>query len=226
MKRVEQARLKMEVEIASGRSRDEALFRDDCARYEQENKQWAEQKEFADRVLEGDLTAYVEVIKELNPFSEISDLGSGVRFAISSPQTVEADVSMRGESAVPKDSKILLKSGKLSIKPMPKGEFYRLYQDYVCSCALRVARELFAILPIELVVVSALENLVDGTTGHLKEQPILSALVSRRTLEAMNLDLIDPSDSMKNFVHQMSFKPTSGFRPVERVSLERLPQTS
>jgi hypothetical protein len=158
LKRVEKARVKLEREIESGRSRDEATFKEECVRYEQEHKQWVEQKEFADRVLRGDLSAYVEVIKELNPFSEISDLGLGVRFAISNPQAVEADISMRGESAVPKESKTLLKSGKISVKQMPKGEFYRLYQDYICSCTLRVARELFAILPIEIVVVRFLRT--------------------------------------------------------------------
>lgn len=220
LKRVEQARLKLEGEVELGRNKDEASFQERCSRYEQEHKEWAEQREFAERVTGGDLSAYIEVIKELNPFGELADIGSGVRFAISNPQTVEADISVRGESAVPRETKSLLQSGKLSIKPMPKKEFYSLYQDYICSCVLRVARELFAILPIENVVVSALDSLVDTSTGHLQEQPILSVLVPRTSLDKMNLDLIDPSDAMKNFVHRMDFKQTSGFRPVERLSVE------
>jgi hypothetical protein len=226
LKRADQARLKLEKEIEEGRSRDEVIFKEECARYEQEHKEWVEQREFADRVTRGDLSAYIEVIEELNPFGEISDIGSGVRFAISNPQTVEADISVRGESAVPRESMTLLKSGKLSVKQMPKGEFYRLYQDYICSCVLRVARELFAILPIENVIVSALEILVDSSTGHLQEQPIISVLVPRKTLMQINLDLVDPSDSMKNFVHRMNFKPTSGFKPVERVSVEEFTRAS
>jgi hypothetical protein len=130
LKRAEKARLKLERAVEEGRSKDEATFKEECARYEQEHKEWVEQREFADRVTRGDLTAYIEVIKELNPFGEISDIGSGVRFAISNPQTVEADISVRGESAVPRESMTLLKSGKVSVKPMPKGEFYRLYQPF------------------------------------------------------------------------------------------------
>ena len=38
------------------------------------------------------------------------------------------------------------------------------------------------------------------------------------TIEKLNLDMIDPSDSMRNFIHNMNFKKTSGFTAVERVS--------
>ncbi|MGY4494699.1 hypothetical protein [Pseudomonas sp. TE3610] len=36
----------------------------------------------------------------------------------------------------------------------------------------------------------------------------------RSTLNSLNLDAIDPSDAMKNFVHRMAFKKTQGFSAV------------
>jgi hypothetical protein len=72
-----------------------------------------------------------------------------------------------------------------------------------------------SILPDNLVVVTAVDKVLNSATGHIEELPILSVLVSRPTLEALNLDAIDPSDSMKNFVHHMSFKKTMGFAPVQ-----------
>jgi len=220
LRRVDHERSGLEREIDRGRDADEAAYRESCAHYEQQHSEWREQKEFAARVLSGDHAAYLEAIKEVNPFAEIGDLGSAVKFEIVSQYLIKADIFIHGESAVPRESKSLLKSGKLSVKQTPKSEFYRLYQDYICSCVLRVARELFAILPVETLVVSAVDDLVNSSTGHLEKQPILSVLIPRQTFARLKLDLIDPSESMKNFVHQMEFKATTGFRPVERISTE------
>ncbi len=63
---------------------------------------------------------------------------------------------MHGEDIVPKQRKALLKSGKLSVKDMPVGKFNELYQDYVCSCVLGTARDVLALLPVDVVIVSAL----------------------------------------------------------------------
>ena len=47
---------------------------------------------------------------------------------------------------------------------------------------------------------------------------ILSVKIMPETIQRLNLDMIDPSDSMRNFVHNMNFKKTSGFNEVDRVS--------
>ncbi|HGF7186034.1 TPA: hypothetical protein AB5E10_003495, partial [Vibrio cholerae] len=116
--------------------------------------------------------------------------------------------------------KSLLKSGKLSVKKMPVGKFNELYQDYVCSSVLRIAREAFAILPDEFILINATDKLLNKVTGHLEEQNILSVYISRSTLYGLNMESIDPSDSMQNFIHKMSFKPTKGFEAVPSVEFE------
>ena len=102
---------------------------------------------------------------------------------------------------------------------MNKGKFNELYQDYICSCVLRVARELFALLPIENVFVTAIGELLNKQSGHIEEQPILSVNIPKNSLDKLNLGLIDPSDSMRNFVHNMDFKKTTGFNAVTRLSV-------
>ncbi|MBU2987050.1 hypothetical protein KO528_16910 [Saccharophagus degradans] len=69
----------------------------------------------------------------------------------------------------------------------------------------------------DLVIVTAVDELLNPKTGHLEEVPILSAMISRRTMSGLKLDAIDPSDSMDNFIHNMSFQKTKGFNRVERV---------
>jgi hypothetical protein len=122
---------------------------------------------------------------------------------------------VNSDEVIPSEVKGLLKSGKLSVKKMPKTRFYELYQDYVCGCVLRVARELFALLPIEMVIVNAVGNLLNTQTGYMEEQPILSVAIPRKTLEGLNFEMLDPSDSMSNFIHRMTFRKTKGFSAVE-----------
>ena len=133
---------------------------------------------------------------------------------------MEVSIHVHGVDIVPRKQKSLLKNGKLSVKQMPKGKFYEIYQDYVCSCVLRVANEIFSGIPDEKVIVTAMDEILNTTTGHLEKSPILSVCVSRNTLRKLNLDSIDPSDSMRNFAHNMSFKKTSGFEKVSRIQAE------
>ena len=53
----------------------------------------------------------------------------------------------------------------------------------------------------------------------------LSSLSFKENIEAnsivLNLETIDPSDSMRNFVHNMNFSKTKGFSVIEKVELEK-----
>jgi hypothetical protein len=87
---------------------------------------------------------------------------------------------------------------------------------------LRVAREIFALLPFESVIVTAVGDVVNTQTDHLEEKPLLSVAIPRRTLTRLDLNTIDPSDSMKNFVHRMDFKKNKGFMVVEKIESSML----
>lgn len=183
---------------------------------------WEKKTTLSKLLAEGDKESKINVIKELNPFSEISDLGSNLSFVVHENSIVEAEIHIHGEKIVPTEIKTLLQSGRLSVKKMPKGKYYEIYQDYVCSCVLRVANELFSILPDNMVIVTAIDEMLNTNSGHLEKLPILSIAVARKTLDSLNLNNIDPSDSMSNFIHNMSFKKTQGFKPVIRIEPEGL----
>jgi hypothetical protein len=112
----------------------------------------------------------------------------------------------------------------LSTKAWQKGRFHEVYQDYVCGAVLRVANELCALLPVESVLVTAVDDMLDSSTGKLRQQALLSILVPRSTLEALNLELVDPSDALANFIHRMSFKKTTGFSPIEPLTINDVPK--
>jgi len=154
------ARLKREVELAASED-----ARDNIAaaqRFELATRAHLAQRDLAQRLLSGNKGAAIEAIRSLNPFASISDLGSTVSFSTFSERRIAAEVKVHGETVVPKQTISLLKSGRASVKEMAKGSYYGLYRDYVCSAVLRIARELFAILPVDAVLITAVENLFNA----------------------------------------------------------------
>ncbi len=210
---------KEEKERDKAKLKDEQEYQKEIDAWKLECIEWEYEHNLANKLLSGDLGVKLEIIKELNPFSDIQELGSSLKFEISENNIIEATLKLDGQSVIPTEKKVLLQSGKLSIKKMPKGEFYEIYQDYVCSCMLRIGNELLAILPDELVLVHAVDNMLNSQTGHMEEQYILSIAISRQTISSLNMDLIDPSDSLENFVYKMKFKKGKGFEVVEPLTV-------
>jgi hypothetical protein len=107
----------------------------------------------------------------------------------------------------PSDStKTLTASGKLSIKPISKKRFHEIYQDHVCGCVLRVAREVFALLPVETALITAFVQSRDTRTGGTAEQPVLSVETPRAIVAKLDFNHLDPSDAMQNFQHRGDLK--------------------
>lgn len=171
----------------------------------------------ANRILQQEIEAYFQVIEELAPLDDLLEFGSGFEFIIENPKTVEVEFTVHSKNIVPTQVKSLTKTGKLSVKEMSKTMYYDIQQDYVCSCAIRIARDLFAILPFETVVVHAMEDVLDTSTGRMVHLPILSVKFDKATLNSLNFEAIDCSDALVNFEHQMKFKKTQGFVPIAKL---------
>ena len=201
--------------VDAAKKRDELDYKKILEDYRKECADLNKFKEIAKGVLAGDKNSYANAIKESQPFGDISALGSSINFNIDRTNQIEVTLYVNGEHIVPTEAKSATKSGKLSVKSIPKSKFYEIYQDYVCGCVFRVARELFALLPIEMVIVTCMGNILNTHTGHMDEKPILSIAMPRSTVEKLNFETLDPSDALNNFVHNMDFKKGKGFEPVE-----------
>lgn len=185
----------------------------------EESKELIRTTRLANRILQQDIDAYLQVIEELSPLDDLLEFGSGFEFIIEDPKTLEVEFNVHSKDVVPTEQKSLTKTGKLTVKEMPKTKYHDITQDYVCSCAIRIARDMFAILPFDLVVVHAMDEVLDTSTGRTDTLPILSVRFDKATLNSLNFEAIDCSDSMANFQHNMKFRKTQGFSPVEKVQL-------
>ncbi|XID96242.1 DUF4236 domain-containing protein [Paenibacillaceae bacterium WGS1546] len=206
-RRESKRRAKLAERVAAAKEADEADYR-----------AWEDTVALAGRVLAGDPDAYLRVVREMDPFDDLAAFGSGFElFAGDDPGRVVVEFEARAEGIVPKAVKSLTKTGKLSVKEMPKTHYYALEQDYVCSCVIRIARDLFALLPLTETVVHATKEWVDPSTGVTGQAAILSVRIDRVTLDKLNLGAIDCSEAMSNFEHRMKFMATRGFQPVDKL---------
>lgn len=203
--------------IAQARLQDEQDYQQALQNHAAETSGLEKLKTLSRRILIGDLKAYTEALVELSPLGELSELGSTIHFTVHGPHLLESVLKVNGIQAIPAEVKSLTTTEKLSVKPMPRARFHELYQDYICSCILRVAREVFALLPVRTVLITASADATDPTTGQPVEQPVLSAAITRTSMAGLDFEHLDPSDAMDNFLHRGDFKAsrkTGAFAPI------------
>lgn len=171
-----------------------------------------------ERVLQGDIDAYYEVIEQAQPFDELVDFGSEFEIGTEDPACMVAEFNIKEEDVIPDTMVTLTSTGKVSEKQMTKTAYYEMLQDYVCSVMIRMARDLFALLPVDKVIVHAVDNALNTATGNVEEVTYVSVIFDRATFEKINLDAIDPSDSLSNFEYNMKLGKTTGFKPVVKLT--------
>lgn len=181
---------------------------------------WEELQEISFGVKNKEIDFYKKALQYFDPFSDIGELGTQISFNFEQNH-IDVDLHVNSLDVIPDYELRQTTTGKLSKKNMPKSRFNELYQDHICSASMRIAREVFAYLPIDYARINAMAQILNTKTGHLEEQPILSVIFPPETIENLNLETIDPSDSMQNFVHNMKFSKTKGFSVVEKAELKK-----
>ena len=116
-----------------------------------------------------------------------------------------------------------------------------------------MAREVFALLPVDMVLVTAAADSLDSRTSqmvalirlickryHLAdsldsctvqtvEQPVLSVALPRAVVALLKFDQIVPSDAIEHFQHRAEFKAsrkTEAFQPIIPLTPEDIAETS
>ena len=156
---------------------------------------WLYYHEAAQDILSGDIDAYLRLIYEVNPLDDLMDFGGEFTFGTDDPGRMEVEFVVNDDA---------LSAAKASLL---RAEYNNILQDYVCSTAIRIARDIFALLPVQETVVHARHG---GET-------ILSAAFDRATMDKLRFGFLDPSDTMARFRVNMDYSDSRGFKPVERL---------
>lgn len=172
---------------------------------------------FAQSVLAGDIDSYFKVIEEVDPFDDLLEYGSGFEVGTDDPKMLEIEFQVKSDDIIPTEYPDMKASGEIVMKEFSKSAYYELVQDYVSSTMLRVARDTFALLPVQQVIIHAVDKILNPATGNDEEVTIASVKIKRDALGALNFERIDPSDCLESFESNIKFKKTTGYSPVDRV---------
>lgn len=182
-----------------------------------EHKAWTELAEYADSVIEGDVDTYLEIVGKMGPFEDLSEYGSNFQIGTDRSDYLEVEFGVMSDEVVPKVEISQKANGEISEKDLSKTAYFDLVQDYVASTTIRIARDAFALLPVDTVVVHAVDMVLNTATGYEEETTLLSVKFDRSRVMSLNMAMIDPSDALGGFEHNMKFKKTEGFQPVSRI---------
>ena len=206
-------RARLETAISEAIVVDETNYKNAKAAQIKAVAEWEEDQALAKGLLVGDAQAIRQVIEARQSMSDEALVGTAIEFSIAD-NFVHARLQVHGDDIVPKVRRKQSASGRLSESKMPISQFNELYQDYVCSAALKTAGDIFHILPLTEIFVTCTAHMLNRKSGHADWTPILSVHFVRTEFLKLNLSRLDPSDSMANFRHAMKFSKTQGFSEI------------
>lgn len=185
--------------------------------YLSDKNDYEELMKISQGVKNNDTNSFMYALNFFKPFEDLKNYGSDISYTFNNGLNV--NFFARDKDVVPNFTKKALRNGvEVKDEPISLARYNEIYQDYVCSCVLRVGKEIFSLLPINDVKVNVKGNLLDKSTGNIKDSTILSVKLNRDIIENLNFNLLDPSDSMRNFTHNMIFDKNVGFYEVEEVA--------
>lgn len=144
-----------------------------------EPETWKFLKSISRKVLSGDIDAYLETIEKMRPVDDLLDYGSDFEFGTDNPNSMEVEFRINEHIMLPNANVIGLES------------YEQIFKEYVCASSIRVARDLFALLPVKYVIVYAKKE----------DEVVLQARFDR------------------NEVQKLNFKEESGVEIIERFIL-------
>ncbi|HAP68899.1 MAG TPA: hypothetical protein DCR04_04105 [Flavobacteriales bacterium] len=175
-------------------------------------------------VLEGDHTVFNEASELVGMLDFLNEYGSSFNVEFHDGEA-EVDLFINIDDVVPTEKKSVTKAGKLAVKPFSTTERNLLVQDYASSAVLRIAKEIYSYFPTESVLIHVMDSQINTSTGNYEDVTVLSARIDKARFFSLNLNLIDPSDAVESFEHDMNFAKSTGFKPVKRISVQ-IPKTN
>ena len=156
---------------------------------------WAYYHSVAADILAGDIDTFLKVIYEVNPLDDLMEYGSEFTFGTDDAALMEVEFIVNTAT---------LQGARASMRI---AEYNELLQDFISSIAIRISRDIFALLPVQRCIVHAM----------LQDETVLSVCFDRAAMEKIRFGFIDPSDTIARFRHNMNTGPSGSLGPVDRI---------
>lgn len=206
----ESAKAKLKSKIESAKLEDQKQYEQAIAQYETDLKAWEEDKENAKKVKSSDYEAIKAILKDLNPFSDLSEMRIDTDLTKCDSAKWIIESTMNDTEIIRGFERSVLRNGTLSSKPMTKSKVTALMEDVFSSINIRVAREMFTLFPVENLIVNTKTLSRSSNNGRLEPQLVLSCFYTREKTKNIDFNYIDPSDYIKSHIkHNSGFKKTN-----------------
>lgn len=143
-----------------------------------EPETWKFLKSISRKVLSGDIDAYLETIEKMRPVDDLLDYGSDFEFGIDNPNSMEVEFRINEHFMLPNANVIGVES------------YEQIFKEYVCASSIRVARDLFALLPVKYVIVYAKKE----------DEVVLQARFNRNEVQKINFKEESSVEIIERFI--------------------------
>ncbi len=202
---------------------DEALRNDArenaqaATEYKKRSEAWALEKSTALGVLAKSPESYPKALELADPFIELREFRMRISYPTVAADVMTVDCVIEDLELVPNSFLEMMPSGYVNSTAIELDLYWGLHRKFACSCALRVAREVFNLLPLERVIVNIRDNKFDPETRVISYPIIFSVLFVRDLIVNVDFSDLDATYAVKAFDHRMTFNTTRGFKPVDGI---------
>lgn len=134
-----------------------------------EQDKWNFLKNISRKVLSGNIDAYLETIEKMRPVDDLLEYGSSFEFGTDNPNCMEVEFQINSQNT-------------LSDR--------ELFDEYMGACTIRVARDLFALLPVKYVIVYVKNG----------ENSVLKAKFDKNKMETIDFDKKGAGEIIRQFI--------------------------
>lgn len=215
MGQVKHQRRALKHRIAEAWVLDDRIHAEVSARHERDLQQHEETTGLARRVLAREPSAFTQAIAAFEPLAPIGPFGERAVLTALGPAAYSVRMLVKPVEILPRDRVRQLASGRIAVAPYPRPEYCRLLRDHVCSAGLRAARELFALLPLEEIVVTVVDSSRDAATGQPRRRTLLRFGAQRTALDALDFYELDSAEAMLRLWHRADFEGSGRLAALE-----------
>lgn len=156
-------RLRKKLEEARAEDLEVHLFNQ--KNYKKNKDDWELIQSLRDGIKNANPSAYETAIDFFDPYAKITHLGSSLIYDIHSDH-LRINVYIDSTAIIPDYILTGTVNGDMISTKLSPERFNKIYIDYICSCALLLARETFALLPVQHVYVNVMQRPLNALVNN------------------------------------------------------------
>lgn len=159
--------------------------------------------------------AYNDVLEEF--YSEVVSLYD-ITLTMINPKVIKVSSNLKGQDeVVPLGADYINKRGGVSTKKLGKQKRNEIYKNFSCSSAVKISRDILAMLPVDKVYLSMNQSGIDPATGLMGVNSIISVVFRRQDFLNKNFESIDCFFFLSSLRSNINYSDRMGFRKVDRL---------